>query len=92
MGKSFNLKYEQVVWENDEEVFEKWKQGKTGFPFIDACMRQLKHIGYMHNRGRMCVAMFLTKDRVSTCVSFFPSSSTDLIPLRFYFSTTARLR
>ncbi|OAV91256.1 hypothetical protein PTTG_08253 [Puccinia triticina 1-1 BBBD Race 1] len=62
MGKAFNLKYEEVVWENDEEIFEKWKEGMTGYPFIDACMRQLKHIGYMHNRGRMCVAMFLTKD------------------------------
>lgn len=62
MGKSYNLKYENVVWEYDEELFEKWKEGKTGYPFIDACMRQLKSLGYMHNRGRMCVAMFLTKD------------------------------
>ncbi|KNZ49359.1 uncharacterized protein VP01_506g7 [Puccinia sorghi] len=62
MGKAFNQKYESVVWEKDEEVLEKWKHGMTGYPFVDACMRQLKHIGYMHNRGRMCVAMFLTKD------------------------------
>lgn len=62
MGRAFNTKYEKVVWEHDEDLLEKWKQGKTGYPFIDACMRQLKQIGYMHNRGRMCVAMFLTKD------------------------------
>ncbi|KAA1109671.1 hypothetical protein PGTUg99_030867 [Puccinia graminis f. sp. tritici] len=62
MRKPFNLKYESLVWEEDEGLLEKWKQGLTGYPFIDACMRQLKHIGYMHNRGRMCVAMFLTKD------------------------------
>ncbi|KAA1084311.1 hypothetical protein PGT21_024094 [Puccinia graminis f. sp. tritici] len=62
MRKPFNLKYESLVWEEDEGLLEKWKQGLTGYPFIDACMRQLKHLGYMHNRGRMCVAMFLTKD------------------------------
>ncbi|KAG0144362.1 hypothetical protein CROQUDRAFT_65197 [Cronartium quercuum f. sp. fusiforme G11] len=62
MGKSFNEKYEKMVWEWDETKFEAWKAGQTGYPFIDACMRQLKEMGYMHNRGRMCVAMFLTKD------------------------------
>ncbi|KAI9609425.1 hypothetical protein H4Q26_007379 [Puccinia striiformis f. sp. tritici PST-130] len=62
MGKAFNQKYEKMVWEFDDEIFQKWKDGLTGYPFIDACMRQLKHLGYMHNRGRMCVAMFLTKD------------------------------
>jgi len=62
MGKAFHQKYDSVVWETDHQLFDKWKQGLTGYPFVDACMRQLKHSGYMHNRGRMCVAMFLTKD------------------------------
>lgn len=55
--------YEQPIqWENDEELFEKWKNGKTGYPIVDAGMRQLKQEGYMHNRVRMIVASFLTKD------------------------------
>ncbi|MBW0512689.1 hypothetical protein O181_052404 [Austropuccinia psidii MF-1] len=62
MGKAFHEQYEKMVWEHDEKFFQKWKDGMTGYPFIDACMRQLKQLGYMHNRGRMCVAMFLTKD------------------------------
>ncbi|CAH7671441.1 photolyase [Phakopsora pachyrhizi] len=62
MGKAFNLKYDDVVWEKDDRLFEAWKNGMTGYPFIDACMRQMKQTGYMHNRGRMAVAMFLTKD------------------------------
>ncbi|EGG09365.1 uncharacterized protein MELLADRAFT_34389 [Melampsora larici-populina 98AG31] len=62
MGQNFNQKFDPMVWEKDESKLEAWKLGKTGFPFIDACMRQLLEMGYMHNRGRMCVAMFLTKD------------------------------
>lgn len=55
--------YEQPIqWENDEELFEKWKNGNTGYPIVDAGMRQLKQEGYMHNRVRMIVASFLTKD------------------------------
>lgn len=61
MAKAFNEKYEAMVWETDGENFKAWKFGQTGYPFIDACMRQLLDMGYMHNRGRMCVAMFLTK-------------------------------
>lgn len=62
MGQNFNQKYDTMVWEKDETKLDAWKYGKTGYPFIDACMRQLLEMGYMHNRGRMCVAMFLTKD------------------------------
>lgn len=50
-----------IPWENNEEYFEKWKNGMTGFPIIDAAMRELKQTGYMHNRCRMIVANFLTK-------------------------------
>ena len=42
-------------------MFNKWCKGETGFPIVDACMRQLNNTGYMHNRGRMMVASFLTK-------------------------------
>lgn len=51
-----------VKWEKDEETFEKWKNGQTGFPIVDAAMRQLKQTGWMHNRLRMIAASFLTKD------------------------------
>eukprot|EP01024_Parvocaulis_polyphysoides_P058151 TRINITY_DN62293_c0_g1_i1.p1 TRINITY_DN62293_c0_g1~~TRINITY_DN62293_c0_g1_i1.p1 ORF type:complete len:242 (-),score=13.63 TRINITY_DN62293_c0_g1_i1:20-745(-) len=51
-----------VEWVQDRELFQKWCQGKTGFPFVDACMRELVHTGYMSNRGRQNVASFLTKE------------------------------
>jgi deoxyribodipyrimidine photo-lyase len=50
-----------LKWENKRAQFEKWKAGNTGFPLVDACMRQLNTTGYMHNRGRMTVASFLIK-------------------------------
>lgn len=59
---SFNHKYEDVYWENDECKFHKWCVGNTGFPIVDAGMRQLNQTGWMHNRVRMIVASFLTKD------------------------------
>ena len=59
---SFKKKYDKLNWENDENKFTLWKEGKTGFPVVDACMRQLNKTGYMHNRGRMIVSSFLTKD------------------------------
>lgn len=61
MNHAYNVKYEDVVWEYDEEAFAKWCEGKTGYPIVDAAMRQANKQGYMHNRGRMQVAMFLTK-------------------------------
>tara|TARA_R110002003_G_scaffold122_1_gene11031 strand:- start:42187 stop:43692 length:1506 start_codon:yes stop_codon:yes gene_type:complete len=54
-----NLKFEFVQWEDDEEGWEKWYQGRTGEPFIDAGMRQLNHEAYMHNRLRMNVSSYL---------------------------------
>lgn len=55
-------KYRNILWEYGEEDFIKWKEGKTGFPIVDAAMRQLKEEGWMHNRLRMISASFLVKD------------------------------
>lgn len=60
--KSFNPSLANIVWRNKEDEFKKWKQGNTGVPVVDAAMRQLKEIGWMHNRARMIVASFLVKD------------------------------
>jgi len=62
VGNSFKEKYDNIKWRNDKKEFKLWCEGKTGFPIVDACMRQMNTIGYMHNRGRMIVASFLTKD------------------------------
>lgn len=55
-------KFSEIAWRNDEEEFKAWKEGKTGYPIVDAAMRQIKETGWMHNRLRMIVASFLTKD------------------------------
>ena len=60
--KAFLEKYADLDWENDRRLFEAWKEGRTGYPIVDAGMRQLKQEGWMHNRVRMIVASFLTKD------------------------------
>lgn len=60
--KSFLPQFENIAWENNEDWFLKWTQGKTGFPIVDAGMRELATTGWMHNRVRMIVASFLTKD------------------------------
>lgn len=57
----FRKEYEGIVWRNDEKEFEAWCQGKTGYPIVDAGMRQLNSTGFMHNRVRMITASFLTK-------------------------------
>lgn len=59
--ESFRKEYDNIRWENNEQDFEKWKEGKTGYILVDAGMRQLNETGYMHNRVRMLVASFLTK-------------------------------
>ncbi len=59
---SFLGRYNSIAWENNESWFSAWKEGLTGFPIVDAGMRQLKQTGLMHNRVRMIVASFLTKD------------------------------
>ena len=58
---SFRPKYDAIVWQNNEELFQKWCAGKTGYPFVDAGMRELNATGHMHNRVRMIVASFLCK-------------------------------
>lgn len=57
----FNSKYNQVSWPYNEQLFIAWCEGKTGYPLVDAAMRQLNQTGWMHNRLRMVVASFLTK-------------------------------
>ncbi|HPI39279.1 MAG TPA: deoxyribodipyrimidine photo-lyase [Pseudobdellovibrionaceae bacterium] len=59
--ESFRVEFERVEWRKDLKEFELWKQGLTGFPIVDAGMRELKNTGHMHNRVRMITANFLTK-------------------------------
>ncbi|MBB2149746.1 cryptochrome/photolyase family protein [Pedobacter gandavensis] len=59
--RSFKPKYDHIQWRNRPEEFEAWCQGNTGYPLVDAGMRQLNATGYMHNRVRMVVASFLCK-------------------------------
>lgn len=58
---AFKPKYDRIVWRNNEEEFERWKNGQTGYALVDAGMRELNTTGYMHNRVRMLVASFLCK-------------------------------
>jgi len=62
MGQPFQDYSKAIKWSYDENEFIEWKEGKTGFPIVDAAMRQLIHEGWMHNRLRMVVAMFFTKN------------------------------
>lgn len=62
VSESFNPAYRQLNFPNNEKYFEAWCQGKTGFPIVDAAMRQLNETGWMHNRLRMITASFLVKD------------------------------
>ena len=59
---AFRPQYNALEWENDEALFAAWQEGRTGYPIVDAAMRQLNTEAWMHNRGRMVVASFLTKD------------------------------
>ncbi len=59
--KSFKTAYDFIPWLNNESDFERWCTGQTGYPLVDAGMRELNETGYMHNRVRMVVASFLTK-------------------------------
>lgn len=61
VNSSFRPKYDTINWENNEDLFQKWCEGKTGYPFVDAGMRELNTTGHMHNRVRMIVASFLCK-------------------------------
>ena len=59
---TFRKKFQKIPWSKSKESFKKWCEGETGFPIVDAGMRQLNQTGFMHNRVRMVVASFLTKD------------------------------
>ncbi len=59
---NYNQKYDFLFWENNDKFFDAWMKGKTGFPIVDAGMRELNQTGSMHNRVRMVVASFLVKD------------------------------
>lgn len=61
-GHAYRSYFDAIAWENNISKFKAWQEGKTGFPLVDAGMRQLNTTGYMHNRVRMVVASFLTKD------------------------------
>lgn len=58
---AFKPAYDRIEWRQDEEAFELWKAGKTGYPMVDAGMRELRQTGFMHNRVRMVTASFLCK-------------------------------
>mgnify|MGYP000432074715 FL=1 len=60
-GHSFRKEYDRMNWRNNEEEFKAWCEGKTGYPIVDAGMRELNATGFMHNRVRMIVASFLVK-------------------------------
>ena len=58
---AFKQKYEKILWRSDQQKFNRWCEGKTGFPIVDAGMRELNQTGFMHNRVRMITASFLVK-------------------------------
>ena len=61
VSQAYSKKWQNIKWRHDKELFSRWKEGKTGFPIVDAGMRELNETGYMHNRVRMITASFLTK-------------------------------
>lgn len=61
VDSAFKPQYDQIEWRNNQEEFDAWCKGKTGYPIVDAGMRELNESGFMHNRVRMIVASFLTK-------------------------------
>jgi deoxyribodipyrimidine photo-lyase len=63
---SFRPAYDKIEWENRKDRFQAWCEGQTGYPIVDAAMRQLNQTGWMHNRLRMVVSSFLTKDLLVT--------------------------
>ena len=62
LERSFRVPYRHIAWANDEGEFAAWQEGRTGYPVVDAAMSQLSQTGWMHNRARMIVGSFLTKD------------------------------
>ena len=62
VGMAYKTEYESLKFPNDKKLFQAWREGRTGYPLIDAAMRQLNTTGFMHNRLRMLAASFLVKD------------------------------
>jgi deoxyribodipyrimidine photo-lyase len=60
-SKNFQSKYDGLHWSTNDKLFTAWKNGETGYPIIDACMRELNTCGYMHNRGRLISSNFLNR-------------------------------
>lgn len=60
-SENYNKKYDKIQWVKNNKHFEAWKQGSTGYPIIDACMKELNTTGYMHNRGRLITSNFLNR-------------------------------
>ena len=61
-GQAFHRRFDAIPWQHDTDRFWAWAEGRTGFPFVDAAMRELRQTGWMHNRLRMIAASFLVKD------------------------------
>jgi deoxyribodipyrimidine photo-lyase len=59
---AYRREMDELDWEDDDEAFDAWREGRTGFPVVDAAMRQLRERGWMHNRARLIAGSFLTKD------------------------------
>lgn len=62
MYGAYRPEYQRIPWRDAQDDLRAWQAGETGYPVVDACMRQLNQMGWMHNRGRMITASFLTKD------------------------------
>ena len=62
LDSNYRAEFDRLPWKFDEALFEAWREGRTGYPLVDAGMRELNETGWMHNRVRMVVASFLTKD------------------------------
>ena len=60
-GKSMKPKYDKIKWSTNNSIFKKWCEGKTGYPIVDAGMREMNETGYMHNRSRLITSNFLVK-------------------------------
>jgi deoxyribodipyrimidine photo-lyase len=61
-GQAYRTEFDDITWSQSTNDFEKWCTGQTGFPVVDAAMRQLNQTGYLHNRARLIVSSFLIKD------------------------------
>lgn len=81
MNKCFKPEYTDIEWEYNDAHFRRWCDGTTGFPVVDAAMRQCRNMGYIHNRARMIVASFLSKDLLLDWRMVRPPPFASLVPL-----------